>query len=177
MNANSIALTVLPKAIECYDKAHELVKVQEWAEAFENQSGGRRQSHREVIIILVRRYLENSRLVTGYYDRNILPLLGKLDSKEGNRDLPLLLEKERFLTTLYHLKRLAVVHETDKGRLSTLSDIQEAELIDLAEVASWLRRRTPVQQRIELGVNDLLADSHWLQGRLDSRLAALHIGK
>lgn len=177
MNANSIALTVLPKTIQCYDKAHKLVEAQEWAEAMEDYSGDRRQSYREAVIVLVRRYLENSRLVTSYYDNNILPLLGRLDSKEGSRDLQLLLERERFLTTLYHLKTLAVVRETDGGRPSTLAGLQESELIDLAEVASWLRRRAPAQQCIELGVNNLLADSRWLQGQLDSRLAALYTDK
>ncbi|KAI4169261.1 MAG: hypothetical protein LQ343_005849 [Gyalolechia ehrenbergii] len=177
MNANSIALTVLPKTIECYDKAHRLVEAQEWAEELKPTSGGRHRSHREVVIVLVRRYLENCRLITGYYESNILPVLGRIVSKEGNRGPWPLLERGRFLTTLYHLKTLAVIYEADKARSSTLSSIQKSELIDIAEVASWIRRIAHVQQRIELGVNDLLADSRWLQGWLDSRLTAFHTDK
>ncbi|KAL8938941.1 MAG: hypothetical protein Q9216_003627 [Gyalolechia sp. 2 TL-2023] len=177
MNANSIALTVLPKTIECYDQARSLVEAQEWAEECGHHSGGRHQSHREVVIVLVRRYLENSRLITGYYESNIRPVLERLGSKKNSRDPRPLLERPRFLKTLYNFKTLAVIHETDKARPSTLSNVQKSELIDLAEVASWFRRSVPVQQRLELGVDHLLADGRWLQGWLDSHLAALHKDK
>ncbi|KAL8936624.1 MAG: hypothetical protein Q9211_004098 [Gyalolechia sp. 1 TL-2023] len=150
----------------------ELVETQIWAEESEHHAGGRHRSHREVIIVLVRRYVENSRLITGYYERNILPILGDLGSKKGNRDPRPLLERGRFLTTLYHLKTLAVIHEADAASPPNISTIQRSELIDLAEVASWLRRRAHVQQRIELGVHHLLADNRWLQDLRTSFSAA-----
>lgn len=177
MNANTIALAVLPRAIDCYDEAHTLAEAQEWAEVSIHSSTGRRQSHRETIIVLIRRYLENSRLITGFYESNILPVLGRFKSIEGDMYARPLLERERFLTTLYHLKTLAVMHKTTQMSTSILSCISESELIDLSEVASWLRRRTHVKRRIELGVNDLLMESRWLQSWLDNHLAALHTNK
>ena len=175
MNANTIALRVLPEAIECYNEAHDLVEAQELAKASKRLSGGRRRSHREVVIVLVQRYLANHRLITGFYESNIVPVLKNLDSDQRSKTSLDQLERGRFLKTLYHLKTLAVSYEYNEMGSSTLSGIGEAELIDLAEAASWLRRKTHVERRVRLGVEDLLTDRGWLQRRLDSRLATLQL--
>ncbi|KAL9597787.1 MAG: hypothetical protein Q9219_004914 [cf. Caloplaca sp. 3 TL-2023] len=172
MNANSIALAVLPRSINCYREAQELVEVQEWAETFKPSFGGRRQSHREIVIVLIRRYFENAQLINSFYERNILPLLGNTDSRDGKSSSQPLLERQRFLATLYHLKTLAVMHQIGMVNPSFLHGIREHELVDLAEVASWFRRRATVRRYPGLGVEDL-TESRWLQSWLDNRLAAI----
>ncbi|KAI4117797.1 MAG: hypothetical protein LQ338_007495 [Usnochroma carphineum] len=173
MNANTIAITILPKAIECYHEARALVGAQERAETFASNVGGRRKSHREVVIVLVRRYLEDARLLIGFYESHIVPVLERTGSNTTNLYARPLLERKRFLKTLYHLRTLAFMHKANDGSSSFLSDIEEWDLIDVSEVTSWIRRRLSPEWRRELGVDTLLTESKWLQTWLDGRLAVI----
>lgn len=174
MNANTIALAVLPKAVECYHEAHSLVEAQERAEGSEHPSGGRHKSHRELIIGLVRRYLGNARVVTSFHTSFILPVLERSGSNEGNLYARPLLERKRFLRTLYHLKALAILHKAKDINPPILLGMTVDDLTDISEVACWIRVRVPMERRRELGVDDFLTESWWLQGWLDNRLAAIH---
>ncbi|KAL9061468.1 MAG: hypothetical protein Q9206_000512 [Seirophora lacunosa] len=174
MNANTIALTVLPKAIESYHEAHTLATLQDEAEEAESPSAGRRRSQRELVIVLVRRVLVNSRLVTGFYERDILPVLKRSVPNEHDMYVRSPLNRKRFIKTLYHLKVLAFVYGLNGLSTPVLPDIQEDDLVDISEVSSWLRRRLSANRRRELGVDELLMEGRWLQKFLDHRLAVIH---
>lgn len=174
MHANTIALTVLPKAIECYHEAHILVNLQEQVEEAENPAAARRKSHRELVIVLVRRVLINSRVITGFYERDILPLLENSGPNEYNIYARPLLGRTRIIKTLYHLKVLALAYGLNGSSPPVFPDIREDDLINLSEVSSWLRRASPAERRRELGVDELLTERRWLQNFLDNRLAIIH---
>ncbi|KAL8987999.1 MAG: hypothetical protein Q9177_002864 [Variospora cf. flavescens] len=174
MHANTIALTVLPKAIECYHEAHILVKLQEQVEEAENPAAARRKSHRELVIVLVRRVLINSRAITGFYERDILPLLENSRPNEYDIYARPLLGRTRIIKTLYHLKVLALAYGLNGSSPPVFPDIREDDLINLSEVSSWLRRASPAERRRELGVDELLTERRWLQNFLDNRLAIIH---
>ncbi|KAL8729461.1 MAG: hypothetical protein Q9166_004709 [cf. Caloplaca sp. 2 TL-2023] len=174
LNANSIAIAVLPKVIECYDEAQCLVRAQELGEPIASAHGRRSRSHREAVIVLVRRYLANARLVCGFYQNNIQPVLANLATKGVDITRWPLLERTRFIRLLYQLKALAILHEHSLPRSNVLSPIGRYELIDLSELASWFRRESPLERRVELGVEALLADTRWLQKWMDIRWAEIH---
>lgn len=171
LNANSIALTVLPKAVVCYPEAQCLVRVQELKEPTTSTSEGRRQSHRGEIIVLVRRCLTNARIVCGFYEGNVRPVLE--DRKEKRLDVTKwpLLERNRFIRTLYYLQTLAVIHEYSDARYPVLSHIRHQELVDISELASWFRRVSSMERCTELGVDALVLDARWLQKWMDLRWA------
>ncbi|CAO1596483.1 hypothetical protein XANCAGTX0491_000328 [Xanthoria calcicola] len=173
LNANSISVAVLPKAVVCYPEARCLVQAQELREPIANTSEGRRQSHRGKVIVLVRRFLTNARLVNGFYDRNVQPVLADVREKKIDITKWPLLERAPFVRTLYHLQTLAVIHENADLSCPVLSHIGQQELVDMSELASWLRRVSRVERRIELGVETLLRDTRWLQKWMDSRWAAM----
>ncbi|KAI4285553.1 MAG: hypothetical protein L6R38_000574 [Xanthoria sp. 2 TBL-2021] len=173
LNANSIAVAVLPKAVVCYPEAQCLVQAQELKEPTASTPEGQRQSHRGEIIVLVRRYLTNARLVCGFYERNVHPVLADVREKKLDITKWPLLERSRFIRTLYHLQTLAVIHEYSDASCPVLSHIGQQELIDLSELASWFRRVSTAERRMELGVETLLRDTRWLQKWMDIRWAAM----
>ncbi|KAL8899499.1 MAG: hypothetical protein Q9192_001546 [Flavoplaca navasiana] len=173
LNANSIALTVLPKAVVCYPEAQRLVQAQELKEPIPSTLEGRRQSQRGEIIVLVRRCLTNARLVCDFYESNVRPVL--VDRKEKQLDTTKwpLLERNRFIRTLYHLQTLAVIHEYSDASYPVLSHIGHQELVDLSELASWFRRVSSMERCRELGVEALIQDARWLQKWMDIRWASI----
>ncbi|KAL8738396.1 MAG: hypothetical protein Q9181_000818 [Wetmoreana brouardii] len=173
MNANSIAIAVLPRTIECYDEARGLAEAQEHVEALHSTYSGRGKSHREEVIVLVKRYLRNSDLITGFYESNVLPNAAYLKDNSVEHAKPPLLERKRFLRTLYCLKILAAVRETLDASCWVLPPIKKSDLVDISDMARWIRLRTPLEQRVKLGVESIVVGGHWLQKWLDSRLAAM----
>ena len=173
LNANSTALAVLPKAVLCYAEAQWLVQAQELKEPTASTPEGRRRSHRGDIIVLVRRYLTNARLVCGFYESNVQPVLVDLTAKGVDTKKWPLLERTRFVRTLYHIKALAVTHEHPDASCPVPSHIGRQELVDMSELASWLRRVSTLERRTELGVETLLRDTRWLQRWMDIRWAAI----
>ena len=173
LNANSIALVVLPKAITCYSEARCLVQAQELKEPTASTPEGGKPCHRGEVIVLVRRFLTNARLVCGFYERNVLPVLVDLRNNKADITKWPLVERARFIRTLYHLQTLAIVHEYSDASCSVLSHIGQQDLVDMSELASWFRRVSPLERRRELGVEDLLQDARWLQKWMDIRWTAI----
>ncbi|KAL8808316.1 MAG: hypothetical protein Q9182_000136 [Xanthomendoza sp. 2 TL-2023] len=176
MNANSIVIAVLPNAIESYHQARSLVQAQEYEELCANTHEKRHRSHREVIIVLVRRYLTNARLVCSFYERNLRPVLVDLIAKGYDVTNMPLLQRTRFIGTLYHFKALALAHQYSYTDSLFLSHIGRNDLIDMSELASWFRRVSTLERRTELGVEALLQDTRWLQNWMDDRWVAITVG-
>ncbi|KAL8912450.1 MAG: hypothetical protein Q9171_002543 [Xanthocarpia ochracea] len=93
LNANSTALAVLPKAVLCYAEAQWLVQAQELKEPTARTPEGQGRSYRGEIIVLVRRYLTNARLVYSFYESNVQPVLADLTAKGVDTDKWPLLER------------------------------------------------------------------------------------
>ncbi|KAL8787807.1 MAG: hypothetical protein Q9213_001994 [Squamulea squamosa] len=173
LNANSIAVAVLPKTVLCYTEAQCLVEAQELKEPTASTPEGRGGSHRGDIIVLVKRFLTNARLVCGFYENNIRPVHEHLVTEGVDVTKWPLLERTPFIRSLYHLKALAVVREYSDASCPVLSHTGQRELIDISELASWFRREATLQRRVELGVESLLQDNRWLQKWMDVRWAAI----
>ncbi|KAL8773187.1 MAG: hypothetical protein Q9209_001863 [Squamulea sp. 1 TL-2023] len=173
LNANSIAVTVLPEAVVCYTEAQCLVEAQELKEPTASTPEGRRRSQRGDIIVLVRRYLTNARLVCHFYESNIRPVHEHLMTEGVDVTKWPLLERTPFIRSLYYLKALAVIHEYSDASCPVLSRTGQRELIDISELASWFRREATVERRMDLGVESLLQDNRWLQKWMDVRWAAI----
>ncbi|KAL8697148.1 MAG: hypothetical protein Q9201_007283 [Fulgogasparrea decipioides] len=168
MNANSIAVAVLPKTIECYEEARDLAEAQKQVEA-PQEASIKRKSHREEVIVLVKRYLINSDLVTGFYESNVLP-----NNRSSEHTKPPLLERKRFLRTLYRLKTVAAVRESFDANYWVLPPMKKSDLVDISDMARRIRLRATQEQCVKLGVESIVVTGHWLQRWLDSRLAAMH---
>ncbi|KAL8679825.1 MAG: hypothetical protein Q9186_003941 [Xanthomendoza sp. 1 TL-2023] len=162
LNANSIVIEVLPNAIESYHEARGLVQAQEHAELCANTHEKRNRSHREVIIILVRRYLTNARLVCSVYESNLRPVLVDLTAKGHDVTKMPLLQRTRFIGTLYRFQALALAHQYSDTDSPFLSHIRRPDLIDMSELASWFRRVSTLERRTELGIDALLQDTRYL---------------
>lgn len=173
LNANTICPAVLPNAIECYQDARCLVEVQEQAEALANPSVCRRRSRRGKVIVLVRRYLENSALVGRFYKNHIPPVIESYEVIKST--VPPLLERSRFIKTLYHLKTLAIMHEVSGTSCSVLSNLDKPALVDISDFAIWLYRKSPLERRRELGLEKLVMGSYWLQNWLDHVLRTTQV--
>lgn len=175
MNANSIARTILPRSIECYDEAHDLVQAQTCAQSTTNTHEDRNRSHREIIIVLVRQYLTNARLVCSFYESNIRPVLVNLTAEGKDVSALPLLKRTSFIGTLYRLKTLALVHGYSLTKSPVLSRVGHRELVDIAELASWFRRASTQDCRTEIGVEALLRDTRWFQTWMDDCWVAITI--
>lgn len=169
LNANTIAVSILPRAVRYYTEARVLVDAYEQEAKLSQVYDGRPRSHREAVIVHVRRFLSASDLLFNFYETSILPNL-KLP---GSTSPYLPLDRDHFLPALYRLKTLAICCQTPQIKSSALEAVTKVELIDMCEVISWLRRKCPWETQEELGIQELIAQRKWLQNWFDRHLAQL----
>lgn len=169
LNANAIAVSILPRAVRYYAEARVLVHAYEQEAKLSQVYDGGPRSHREAIIVHVRRFLSASDLLFNFYENSILPNL-KLP---GGTSSYMPLDRDRALPALYRLKTLAISCHNPQIESPALESITKPELIDMCEVISWLRRKCPLETQEELGLQELIAQSKWLQNWFDRHLAQL----
>lgn len=175
MHANSIALSILPKAIECYDEAHELFEAQARTETHQNLCLEPCKSNREAVIALCKRFFRNAQIVTTFYEHYVIPAAAEINTTKHWNNWPLV-DRSRLLRTLYRLQTLCVLHDLHDASSMDLVAITPQDLIDLCDVARWIRFRTPMERRSELGLDHLTLDYRWFQKWLDSRWASVDRG-
>ncbi|KAL9582893.1 MAG: hypothetical protein Q9212_003038 [Teloschistes hypoglaucus] len=172
VHANSIALAVLPKAIDCYNEASELFEAQAQTEALQTFPPKLCKSNREAVIALCKRFFQNADIVTAFYKHYVIPAAAGINTVGQWNNWPLE-DRSRLLRTLYRLKTLCVLHDLHDASSLDLVAIGPQDLIDLCDVARWIRFRTPKERRSELGLEHLTLDYRWFQKWLDSRWASM----
>ncbi|KAL9589948.1 MAG: hypothetical protein Q9203_001229 [Teloschistes exilis] len=172
VHANSIALAVLPNAIECYDEARELSEAQAHTEALQTLPPKLCKSNREAAIALCKRFFRNADIVATFYKNYVIPAAAEINTVGHWNNWPLV-DRSRLLRTLYRLKTLCVLHDLQDANSLDLVAIGPQDLIDLCDVARWIRFRTPVERRSELGLEHLTLDYRWFQKWLDSCWASM----